>query len=148
MSKVLDFLYHISPDICAVILGGILVQWFFIRRANEAELIDFLIKELDELRSDALEYWNLDCGKEHEKGRARVLEQKIKGAIKVLSSDLTYYAKRYHKKWEHDKLLVEVNDACTGGGFEVASRASEPNRYIMVINTINRIKSELMRRKL
>jgi len=148
MNKILDFLYHISPELIAVILGGIFIQLFFVRRANEAELINFLIKELDELRTDALEYWNLDCSKLDQKPRARILEQKIKGAFKSLASDLNHYSSRYHKKLEHEKLMSEVADACTGGQFEGATRPSEPARYIMVINTINRIKSELMRRKL
>jgi hypothetical protein len=148
-AKVGDFVYHVSPALTTVILGGLIVQKFFVSRANEASLIDYLMKELDTLRSDALEYWSLDCknGGAECKDKAYVLEQKIKGAIKSLSSDLEHYSKRYQKK-EFTALMVEVSDACTGGDFESKKRVRDRQRYLVVVNSINRVKAELRLGKL
>jgi hypothetical protein len=149
--KLLDFLYYISPALVTVLLGGFILQKFFISRANEAALIDFLIRELDELRTLSLEYWNLDCskdGKNEKSQRARVLEQQIKGAIKSLTGELKYYSERYCKKNDFPNLMVEVSDACTGGQFESAKKIADCSRYLVVVNTINRVKSELIRRKI
>lgn len=145
LEKLGGFLYHISPQLVAVILGGLIIQKFFVSRANEAALIDYLMKELDSLRSDALEYWNLDCknGGVECKEKALVLEQKLKGGIKSLTSELGQYSRRYRKKADFRILMVEVSDACTGGNFECAKRTRDRQRYLMVVNTINRVKSEL-----
>ena len=144
------FLYHISPALVTVTLGGFILQRFFVSRANEASLIDYLLKELDGLRSDALEYWNLDCknGGTECKDKAQILEQKLKGAIRCLSSDLDHYSKRYRKKADFRSLMVEVSDACTGGDFESVKRTCDRQRYLMVVNTINRVKTELRLGKL
>lgn len=146
----LEFLYHISPQLVAVILGGLLVQKFFVSRANEASLIDYLTKELDELRTDSLKYWNLNCesGNDNDTYEAQLLEQKMKGAIKSITSELSQYSKRYRKKTNFDGLMVEVSDACTGGSFETAKRPRDRQRYLIVVNTINRVKSELRMGKL
>jgi hypothetical protein len=79
-----------------------------------------------------------------------MLEQKIKGAIKSISADCNYYCDRYCKckSGELHNLLVEVSDACTGGDFESTKKKIETGRYILVVNAINRVKSELHRRKL
>lgn len=145
-----DVLRLITPSLVTVLLGAFVVQRFFVARANEAALIDFLIKELDELRADALEYWTLPADTKEHKLRKVVLAQKIKGAIKVFSSDVGYFCHRYCKKKtaEMERLLVEVSDACTGGDFESSIGTVDPGRYISVVNTINRVKSELLRRKL
>ena len=150
LAKLPTFLYHIAPALTTVLLGGVIVQKFFVSRANEASLIDYLMKELDALRSDALEYWNLDCknGGAECKDKAQLLEQKIKGGIKSLSCDLEHYAKRYRKKTNFVTLMVEVSDACTGGDFESNKRTKDRQRYLMVVNTINRVKTELRLGKL
>ena len=79
-----------------------------------------------------------------------VLAQKIKGMIKSLSADCNYYSDRYckRKSAELQRLLVEVSDACTGGDFESTRKKADPGRYILIVNAINRVKSELHRRKL
>ena len=154
MKPFLDFLYHISPALVAVLGTGILVQKFFVSRANQASFIDFLIKELDELRIDSLGYWTLDCtegevaDKEEKRARAKFLEQKMKGSIKSLSGQFEYFSARYDKKTDFRALVGEVSDACTGGDFEVATKKADSSRYMVIINAINRIKSELLRKKL
>jgi len=143
---VLAFLYHIAPQILGVILGGFLFQLYWVRRANESNLIDHLTKALDELRNDSLEYWNLDLREEKNLSRGRILEQKMKGAIRNLNSELRMYAERYCKKVKFEPLMVEVSDACTGGTFETASRGPDTGRYLMVVNIIHRVRWELIGR--
>ena len=155
-SEIVSFLYHVSPALVMVVLGSFILQRFFISRSNEAAYIDFLFKELDELRADTLEYWNIDCtkGDKDQKtdktDRTRILEQKIKGMIKSLTGELQYYCNRYCKKRKEDftGLMVEVSDACTGGQFESEKKTRDCGRYLIVVNSINRVKSELIRRKL
>lgn len=148
LHPVARFLYHVSPALVTVVLGALIVQRFFVSRANEAALIDTIETDLDQLRADALEYWNLEPTTKRKRDRASVLEQKIKGATKSLNSDLKYYAHRYNSKTDFEALMMEVSDACTGGSFESATRTIEAGRYITIVNTVSRIKSELRRRKL
>jgi hypothetical protein len=90
---------------------------------------------------------SVSADKNRVRDRARLLEQKIKGAIQSLTSDLRYYSGRYRKKTNFPPLMVEVADACTGGQFESANKTAEASRYLTVVNAINRVKSELMRMK-
>ena len=46
----LSFARHIAPEVIAVVLGGVIFQRYFVARANESALIDYLIRGLDELR--------------------------------------------------------------------------------------------------
>ncbi|HEY5910060.1 MAG TPA: hypothetical protein VJA21_05590 [Verrucomicrobiae bacterium] len=128
LSGTLDFLYYIAPQVLAVILGGLIFQRYWVARTNESALIDHLAKELDELRNDCLQYWNLDLKTKENRPSGRILEQKIKGGIRNLNSDLRKYSERYCKKAKFDPLMVEVTDACTGGTFEGANRAPDPGR--------------------
>jgi hypothetical protein len=149
-SSIGDFLYHISPALVTVVVGGFILQRFFVSRANEAALIDYFMKELDSLRADSLEYWNLDCkaGGPECREKAAILEQKMKGAIKSLSKELNQYSKHYRKKIDFVALMVEVSDACTGGEFESIKRTRDRGRYLMVVNAIHRVKAELRLGKL
>ena len=150
LDAVLQFLYHISPALVAVGLGTFLVQKFFVSRSNEAAQIDVLLRDFDTLRSDSLEYWNLPCEGPDNKQRQQVLAQKIKGSIKGISSDIAYYCSRYcsDKKEHLATLMIEVADACTGGEFESAKKRVDASRYLLIINAINHVRSELFRRKL
>jgi hypothetical protein len=144
----LKFLYYIAPQVIAVIIGGLIFQRYFVARANECAIIDYLVKGLDELHTDSLEYWNLETNTKVNRERARVLEQKIKGAIKSLTSELRSYSERYCKKTDFGHLMAEVADACTGGLFESEKRTPDSGRYLTIVNSLHRVKWELMRRKL
>jgi hypothetical protein len=141
------FLYHISPQVIGVIIGGLIFQRYFVSRANECALIDYLIRGLDDLRADALEYWSTENTKQNRE-KVRVMEQKIKGAIKGLTSELRSYCDRYCKKFDYAHLMQEVSESCTGGLFESEKRKPESARYLLVVNSLHRVKWELMRRKL
>lgn len=146
----LDIFYYILPSLVTVGVGAFLIQKFFTSRANEAALIDLLVEQLDTIKADSIEYWNLPGGSEENNRKSQILAQKIKGSIKSIGSDLRFYCDRYclAKKEEIAHLIAEVSDACTGGTFESTNRQIEPARYLFVINSIHRLRSELFRRKL
>ena len=150
MNHYLEISEILVPPLITVGLGAFVVQHFFVSRANEGAMVDFMIGELRELQNDTLEYWTLPADSPENKQRQIVLAQKIKGMIKSLSADCNYYCDRYckRKSVELQRLLVEVTDACTGGDFESTRRKADPGRYILIVNAINRVKSELHRRKL
>ena len=80
-----DVLKVIAPSLVTVLLGAVIVQRFFVSRANEATLVDYLIEELEDLRDDSLEYWNLTMDSDKDKKRQPVLTQKIKGNLRALN---------------------------------------------------------------
>lgn len=145
-----DFLWHISPALVTVTVGAFALQWFFVRRANASSFVDGIIKDLEILKSDALEYWNIDPSDEELGSRCSVLEQKLKGAIKGLSSDMTYFCSKYKKvdNLTLQNLLIDVADIATGGDFESKNRKPAPSRYIHIVNTINNLRSKLLMTKL
>jgi len=145
-----SFLYHISPALVTVLGGSILVQRFFISHANESSLIDDLNSQLNSILEDALEYWNLPCANGDEKQRGKILEQRIKGAIRRLSADLTYYTSRYSRGKQKCllQLLTNVSDACTNGEFESKKKPVDSGRYLIIVNSVNSIRSELLHQKL
>lgn len=145
-----EFVWHISPALVTVTIGAFALQKFFIRRANASSFVDAVIKDLEVLKSDALEYWNIDPSEEKLGSRCSVLEQKLKGAIKGLSSDVTYFCSKYRKA-DHltlQNLLIDVTDSATGGDFESKNRKPAPSRYIHIVNTINNLRSKLLMTKL
>jgi hypothetical protein len=150
MNAVVETLGIIVPPLITVVFGAYVAQRFFVSRANEGAMVDFMVGELRELQNDALNYWTLATDSPENKQRQIVLAQKIKGMIKSLSADSSYYCDRYckFKSGELQNLLVEVADACTGGEFESIRKKVDTGRYILIVNAINRVKSELHRRKL
>jgi len=143
-----EFLYHISPDVIAIVIGGFFFQLWFTKRANQSESINYLIEGFDELKADALEYWNLDGAVPGELRKARLLEQKIKGTTRSLATDLKNYQTRYKTEMNHEELMMDVIDACTGGSLEGNERKHDEGRYILISNTINRVRTALIKHKM
>jgi hypothetical protein len=143
------FLYHIAPALIALFGGSLILQKFFVSRANESNFIDALIKDLDLLRTDALKYWSKNATQEDKEER-QAMEQQIVGTIKALTSELQFYAKRYCPKrfQELEGMATELNEACTGGDFQTTKRKAESGRTLTITNCISRIKSTLRQRKL
>ena len=147
-----DYLRHVSPALLGVLLGGFIVQRYWIRRANEAAFIEYLSRELSDLVDETIEYWSLDCQAKTEdyqsnRRTSRKLEQKIKASIKNLNSLLLNYAERYCKKIAFTPLMEEVLHACTSGKFETLARAADTDRFLMVINATHRVRMKLLERK-
>jgi hypothetical protein len=147
--KILDLLHHLSPSLVALIGGSLILQRYFVRKANEASLIEAIIKDLESLRADSISYWSTDPS-DANKAELESLGQKIISAIRALESDLKAYSKRYCKKRydEFVQMMVDVNDACTCGKFQTAKRKADSGRVLPVSNTISRVKSELRKQKL
>lgn len=150
LSGILKFFHHILPALVTVGLGAFVVQKFFTSRANEASLIDLLVERLDSIQSDSIEYWTLPTGSGDENRKQQILAQKIKGSIKSIDSEIRFFCERYcpEKKDDVANLVAEISDACTGGSFETTDRQVEPSRYLFVVNSIHRLRSELFKRKL
>src|SRR5688500_17692004 len=94
------FVYHVSPSILGVVIAGFVFQRYWVRKANESVLIEYIAKELNDLVDETLEYWSMDCsgtGKEAEQNRlvARRLSAKIKAASHNLTAVLRSYSEKY-----------------------------------------------------
>jgi hypothetical protein len=152
LTKLRDYLMYVSPPVVGVIVGGVVIQRYWISRANESTLIKYLAKELDDLVDETLEYWSLDCSgdkkiDEENRQRARMLEQRIKGAIRNLNAALIRYSRRYCKNVDFTSLMVEVSDACTGDEFEtVTKRGPDRGRYLTVVNAAHHVRWQLFAR--
>jgi len=163
LDDIRKYLIYWSPSVVGVLVGGFLVQRYWVRKANESALIEYLTKELNDLVDETLEYWSLDCSGSKEgvgerRDQARMLEQQIKGAIKNLSTVLEAYGDRYCARFsflglrigqtvDFAKLMCEVNDACTGGQFESAKRPPDGARFLSIINTTHRVRWKLLKRR-
>ena len=145
-----EFFWHISPALVTIIIGAFALQRFFVRRANASSFVDAVIKDLEILKLDSLEYWNIEPSDESLRSRCSVLEQKLKGSIKGLSSDMTYFCSKYRTidNLTLQNLLIDVADSATGGDFESQNRKPAPSRYIHIVNTINKLRSKLLMTKL
>lgn len=148
-----DFFNHLAPTLLGVLLGGYLVQKYWISRANEAALMDYFSKELSELVNETLEYWSLDYSTDSKKDaenrqQARRLEQKIKGSLNNLNRALQAYSKRYCSKTDFTPLVADLHQACTAGTFEAASRGSDPARYLAVVNAAHQVRWKLFERRI
>lgn len=150
LEQLLKLLWHILPALITVILGAFVLQKYFVRKANASIFVDSILKELEGLRKDTLNYWNEDDGADHKK--FDILAQSIKGAIKVIGSDISHFCDKYEEdkalKDQFNNLLVKLSDAATGGDFESPNRKRESGRYLVIVNAINDLKSELLQTKL
>jgi hypothetical protein len=156
LDRLRDYVIYVSPQLVGVIVGGLLIQRYWVQKANESSVIEYLTKELSDLVDETLEYWSIDCstgdGVAERRREARRLEAKMKGAIHNINSVLGHYANRYcsrsyRKKVDFSALMAEVNNACTGGTFEVAKRPADASRGWAVVNTIHKVKSQLLERR-
>ena len=161
------------PPLTTVIGGGVLVQRFFVGRANQAAFVDHIVEELCELRNDALDYWAKTLTDET-RDIVKQLEARIKGRVHSLVSDMNFFRKiekPIHQRalrWLHGKMLfcfrnpnpnyndgpsyliamLDVYETCTDGDFETDDHQAEPSKYFAICSTISAVKSELLRVKL
>ena len=146
----IELIRVVGPPLITILLGGFILQRFFVSKANQSAFIDLLDNELCDLRSDCLEYWALLAKSSEEKQRAQLLAQKIKGGIKSIGVNIRHYSNRYCKNKYNafNELVVELSDACTGGDFESSRRKPDNSRPMVIINTISHIRAELFKGKL
>jgi hypothetical protein len=140
-------IWHLLPTLTAITISGLLIQRFFVRKANASAFVDVIFKELQSLRSDAFAYWSVvDADKD------ALLEAQLKGYIQTIFSDVEYYCMRYKIKEDTNQVLVNLcvslADAVTGDDFEQANRKASTAKYLQILNIINKIRSEIQRTKL
>ena len=162
-SCVHEWVKLLLPPVFSIILGGLVVQRFFARRANQAAFVDHIIKELGELRDNSLQYWALAAASDNRE-KIKTLEAQIKGRVLSLTSDLRCFAKEHrsicqcalnwvrrvqnHEGPEYLVTMLSLFDICTGGDFETEQHKADPSKYLPISSTISKVKSELLRLKL
>lgn len=143
-------LWHLLPSILTLCIGGVLIQRYFIRRCNSSSFVDAVLKDLEILKSDSLEYWNLGTSNK-DKQRRLILAQKIKGAIRHLNADTKYLGGKYfssRKPPDFVGLLANISDAATGGDFESQAPMGDPSRYLLIVNSVGELRSVLLSAKI
>jgi len=160
------------PPLTTVLVGGFLIQRFFVGRANQAAFVDHIVGELGELRSDALDYWAKPLTPDT-RDIVKQLEVRIKGRVHSLVSDLNFFRnsrRPFHRRawrWMLKKLstrlqepnindegpdyvvaMLDVYETCTDGDFETDGHQASPEKYFQICSAISAVKSELLRLKL
>jgi hypothetical protein len=142
----------VLPSLLTVTLGSLVAQRYFVKRANQALLIDSILNELRELRVLALEYWAMDGEEKKNAPRLIALSSQIKALLRSISADVTYICTHYKSPagltTELSNLVLNVHDACTGGAFESAKKPVDSGRCLVISNGINNLKSTLRKLKL
>ena len=149
MAAFLDFLHHISPAIVTVVFGGVVAQRIVASRSHKSALLDLIVTNLEQLRSDALDYWGQSLPNTDSK--RKLLEAKIKADAQMIAADVTFVAEKYCW-WKSSErrlksLMDDVHDACTGGDFETKQKKAELSRYPTVVKSIHNLKKELWQKK-
>jgi len=142
-----DFLYHVSPQIVAVVFGGLLINRFFIRKANLSSAIDRACTLLEVVRENSARYWSEDYNKLN--SEQPILEVKLKGTLIQLGAELDFISTKYGlpaESWETD--LTNLYDVCTGGNFESAKRIAEKDRHFRAVKLANLISQKLQHNKI
>jgi hypothetical protein len=148
MEAILSFLYYVSPALTAVIFGGIVVNHFFVRKANLGGLVDRVCNCLDCLSNDCAEYWSVDFSTEKQHNLA-VLEARIKAQVLQINAMVLLINQKYGNVSSATRgLILDLQDACTGGDFESRQRKADIHRYMRAFSVIGRISIALQRLKI
>ncbi|HEV7301821.1 MAG TPA: hypothetical protein VGN72_20970 [Tepidisphaeraceae bacterium] len=155
LNSIEAFAWHVAPVVTGVVLGGILVQRYWVRKSNEASLIQYLTDQIHRLVDETLEYWSIDCSKgvtgvAENRIEAKKLAQKVKSTSQNLNGALSMYSAKYaaKKSPEYIQLMADLHDACTNGNFEVEIRGADYHRFLHVVNAAHKLRFELNNRKL
>lgn len=143
-----SFLWHISPALTAVVLGSLLINRFFVRKANLANLVDTTCRTLDKIQQDCAEYWSQDYNKKDPRGM-NALECRIKANLVRINGQVLLLGSKYSITLQnYPQLILELQDCCTGGNFESTLRTADKRRYFQIVNVVNRLSAELYKAKL
>lgn len=144
----IDFVVSILQSFVIVLVGGFFLQKYFVKRANESALIDSIMRTLDEIREDSLQYWFSDSAGKN--ANPKLLAQRIKGNLRTVYSMIQIYSDRYFSKHkeELETFVSKIFELTTSGNFESEKRESKPDNYIRITNTTNEIRKLLLHRKL
>lgn len=145
------FLWHVAPALVIVFGGGFLVNRFFVRKANLAILVDRISAQLETLAGECAEYW---CSEQEHLGKekAPILEAKIKGRILHLRTLLRVAEQKYRPRARSgssfDDEILGLQQACTGGDFEVATRTADRKQFLRAVNAIHQLNASVLQGKL
>jgi hypothetical protein len=141
--------WHVLPAFVIVGGGGFFINRFFVRKANLALLIDRVCGQLDLLAADCAEYWTKDQ-KSLKDGEASTLEARIKGRVLHIGSVVRLADGKYPagKTNPTARLILDLQDRCTGGEFEVSTRKADRARYLHAVNVMNRLSTQMLSRKI
>ena len=140
--------WHVLPVIVAAVLGGIVINRFFVRKSNVAALVDRACNRLDELRQINAKYWIHNYSTRRAKDLEEI-EARIKSEILHIQSLIRVIKNKYgHIPDCMDQKVLNLQDVCTGGDFESKSRKADKKRYMRIVRTINALSVELQQLKL
>lgn len=146
----LDFIISIFQSFVIVLVGGFFLQKYFVKRANESALIDSIMRTLDEIREDSLQYWFSDSAGKNV--NPKLLAQRIKGNLRTVYPMIQIYSDRYFPKHngELETFVSRIFELTTSGNFESEKseqHEAKPDDYIRITNATNEIRKLLLHRK-
>lgn len=130
MASVVTF---IIGGVAGAAAGGVVsfyVTKFQIRASELTARVDDVVSDIDTLQSEALQYWTSGPSS----SSLLQLEKSIRGLILRISRQISEIRQQ---NWvldseKLDDYLADLNDAATGGNFEVVGRPAEPLRCDLV----------------
>lgn len=145
LAYVWSFVWHVLPAATGVLLGGVLVNRFFVRKANVAAIVDRCCNRLDELRDFCAAYWT----NAPEEDKTAILEAKIKAATIHVHALVRILGRKYGPIPDDVReSVVELNDLCTGGAFESRDRKPDKAQFLRIARGIDRVAVGLQELKL
>lgn len=144
------FVWHILPAVTGVLLGGFVINRFYVRKANVAGLVDRACDRLDELKESCADYWCSCPNSESPEDvkEAAVLEGKIKATVFHINALRGVLTKKYGLGSDLQAPITRLHDLCTGGSFESKERKADKQRFMKITRTIDDAAMEFQKLKL
>lgn len=148
--SVLGWIWHLLPAVVAIGIGGFWLNRFFVRKANLASLVDRSCNSIEGLVKKCAEYWTSNYSVE-EATKSALLEAEIKATVLHINTLVNLIAKKYARSKiteETCKLILDLQNHCTGGLFETQRRKSDRIRMVRIISVANKLTEDLHMLKL
>jgi len=142
------FVWHVLPAVTGVLVGGLLINRFFVRKANVAGVVDRACDRLDELKDLCADYWTSESIPGNSKTND-ILETKIKASVLQINALVGILAEKYGPVPGRVKeLILHLQDQCTGGNFESLQRKSDKQQFMRIARAIDQLATALLKLKL
>lgn len=148
--SVLGWIWHLLPAVVALGIGGFWLNRFFVRKANLASLVDRSCNSIENLVKKCAEYWTSDYSAA-DSSKSALLEAEIKATILHINTLVKLIAKKYARRKIKDdtcKLILDLQNHCTGGQFETRRRTADMIRIVKIISVANKLTEDLHMLKL
>ena len=140
--------WHVLPAVAGVLLGGLVINRFFVRKANVAGLVERACNLLDDLKDLCASYWTRDAAGIEAKEDA-ISEAKIKASLLQINALVTLLTQKYGPIPESVKpAVLHLVSICTGGDFESRARKADRQNFMRVARAIDALAVELQKLKL